>query len=124
VFPGGGDQPDLSALINAAQQMQEQLARAQQELAEARIEGSAGSGAVVATVTGAGELVGLTIDPSVIDPAEADLLADLVIAAVRDASRAAQDAAANTLGPIAAGLPGGGLPGLPGGMPGLPGMQG
>jgi nucleoid-associated protein EbfC len=124
VFPGGGDQPDLSALINAAQQMQEQLARAQQELAEARIEGSAGSGAVVATVTGAGELVGLRIDPSVIDPAEADLLADLVIAAVRDASRAAQDAAANTLGPIAAGLPGGGLPGLPGGMPGLPGMQG
>jgi DNA-binding YbaB/EbfC family protein len=124
VFPGGGDQPDLSALINAAQQMQEQLARAQQELAEARIEGSAGSGAVVATVTGAGELVGLTIDPSVIDPAEADLLADLVIAAVRDASRAAQDAAASTLGPIATGLPGGGLPGLPGGLPGLPGMQG
>jgi DNA-binding protein YbaB len=68
---------------------------------------------VRATVTGAGEVVGLQIDPSAIDPTDAEGLADLVLAAIRDGSRAAQDLQSQAMGPLAQGLGGGGL-GLPG----------
>lgn len=120
MFPGG-DQPDLSGLLAQAQQMQEQLIRAQQEMANARVEGSAAGGKVTATVTGTGELVGLTISPDVVDPAETEELADLVLAAVRDASAKAQQQAQQALGPLAGGLD---LPGMPGSGPGHPGLGG
>jgi DNA-binding YbaB/EbfC family protein len=111
----------MSALMAQAQQMQQALLAAQDELARAEVSGSAGGGLVTATVTGAGELTGLTIDPSAIDPGDAEGLADLVLAAVRDANRAAADLQKDKLGPLAGGL--GALGGgLGGGMPGLPGM--
>jgi DNA-binding YbaB/EbfC family protein len=99
---------DMSGLLAQAQAMQQQFLETQQELAEARIEGSAGGGLVTATITGAGELVGLVIKPEAVDPEDTDTLADLVIAAVRDASGKSQALAASKLGPLAGGL--GGLP--------------
>ncbi|WP_326598233.1 YbaB/EbfC family nucleoid-associated protein [Streptomyces sp. NBC_01803] len=112
MFPGGG--VDMQQLLQQAQKMQQDLAAAQQELAETPVEGSAGGGLVKATVTGAGELTGLVIDPNAVDPEDTETLADLVIAAVRDANHAAQELAKVKLGPLAEGLGGGGgLPGLP-----------
>ncbi len=105
--------------------MQEQLVSAQQELAETQVTGTAGGGLVAATMNGDGELTALTIDPKAIDaddPADtAETIADLVVAAIRDARRAAEQLAAEKMGPLAAGLGGGG--GIPG-MPGLPGLPG
>ncbi|MBF9070737.1 YbaB/EbfC family nucleoid-associated protein [Streptacidiphilus fuscans] len=112
MFPGGG-QPDMQALLQQAQQMQQQLARAQADLAAAVFDGSAGGGLVKASVSGAGELKALVIDPKAVDPEDTETLSDLVLAAVRDATAAAQRAAAEKLGPLAQGLGGGGIPGLP-----------
>ncbi|NGO73627.1 YbaB/EbfC family nucleoid-associated protein [Streptomyces boncukensis] len=112
MIPGGG-QPDMQQLLQQAQKMQQDLAAAQQELAQTPVEGSAGGGLVKATVTGAGELQGLVIDPKAVDPEDTETLADLVVAAVRDANAAAQELQQQKLGPLAQGLGGGGLPGLP-----------
>ena len=102
---------DMSGLLAQAQAMQEQFLNAQEELAEIEVEGSAGGDLVIATVTGAGELVGLEIKPEAVDPSDTETLADLIVAAVRDATNKAQAAAASKLGPLAGGLGmGGGLP--------------
>ncbi|MFL6046341.1 MAG: YbaB/EbfC family nucleoid-associated protein [Propionibacteriaceae bacterium] len=101
----------MSGLLAQAQAMQEQFLNAQQELAEMQIEGSAGGDLVTATVTGSGELVGLVIKPEAVDPSDTETLADLIVAAVRDATNKAQAVAASKLGPLAGGLGmGGGLP--------------
>lgn len=100
---------DMSGFLAQAQAMQQQLLTAQQELAEAQVEGSAGGDMVTATVTGSGELLGLVIKPEAVDPEDTETLADLVVAAVRDANGKAQALAAAKLGPLAGGL-GGGLP--------------
>jgi DNA-binding YbaB/EbfC family protein len=98
--------------------MQQQLMAAQEELADARVDGTAGGGLVTATVTGSGELVALTIDPKAVDPDDVETLADLVLAAVRDATNNAAELQAATMGPLTQGL--GGLGGLGGsGLPGL-----
>lgn len=117
MFPGDG-QPDLSGLMAQAQQMQQQLMAAQDELARTQVTGTAGGGLVTVTVTGAGEIVGLTIEPAAIDPGDPEGLADLVLAAIRDGSRAATELQQQAMGPFAQGL--GGLGGL-GGALGLPG---
>ena len=102
---------DMSGLLAQAQAMQEQLIKAQQDLAEMEIEGSAGGSLVTATVTGSGELVGLVIKPEAVDPSDTETLADLIVAAIRDATNQAQAVAASKLGPLAGGLGmGGGLP--------------
>src|SRR6516164_3681255 len=123
--PGGFD---MQQIFQAAQQMQAQLMNAQQALADSEVTGTAGGGAVKAVVSGAGELLDLTIDPSVIDPADpaetAATVADLVLAAIRDASRAASDLQERQLGALGDGVPGLDLSslGLPGsGAPGVPG---
>src|SRR4051794_31340433 len=108
----------MQQLMKQAQKMQQQLLAAQEELAAAEVTGSAGGGLVTAVVNGSGELRGLTIDPSVVDADDVETLQDLVVAAVRDANRAAQELAAEKMGPVAGG--GGGLGGL-GGL-GLPGV--
>jgi nucleoid-associated protein EbfC len=127
---------DMNQILQAAQQMQAHLQSAQQTLADAEVTGTAGGGLVVAKVSGQGELLDLTIDPKVIDASDpvetADTIADLVLAAVRDAASAVlalqqrQLGFADVLGGVdlsGLGLPGG-VPGaVPGGMPGggLPG---
>ncbi len=108
--PGGP--PNMQQLMKQAQKMQQQMLAAQEELANAQVEGSAGGGMVKATVNGAGDLQSLTIDPSIVDPEDVETLTDLVVAAVRDASRAAQELAAEKMGPLAQGLGGMGLPGM------------
>lgn len=110
MIPGGG-QPNMQQLLQQAQKMQQDLAAAQQELADTDVEGSAGGGLVKATVSGSGELKGLVIDPKAVDPEDTETLADLVLAAVRDANAAAQELQQQKLGPLAQGL--GGMPGLP-----------
>lgn len=106
----------MSALMAQAQQMQQQLMAAQEELAHREVTGTAGGGLVTATVTGAGEVTGLVIDPSAIDPTDAEGLADLVVAAIRDAHRAVRELQQQAMGPLAQGLggPAGGGLGLPG----------
>lgn len=89
MFPEG---MDMNALLEQAQAMQAQLAQTQQELAAAEFTGSAGGDLVVATVSGTGELKGLVIKPAAVDPEDTETLADLVVAAIRDAN--AQAAAA------------------------------
>jgi DNA-binding YbaB/EbfC family protein len=115
---------DLQQLLAAAQQMQDHLMSAQQELADAEVEGTSGGGLVKVRVNGQGELVDLTISPAAIDPADpadtAQTVADLVLAAVRNAYRAVGDLQQEKMGPLAAGL---GQPGMPE-IPGLPGLFG
>jgi nucleoid-associated protein EbfC len=115
---------DLQQLLAAAQQMQDHLMSAQQELADAEVEGTSGGGLVKARVNGQGELVDLTISPAAIDPADpadtAQTVADLVLAAVRNAYDAVGDLQQEKMGPLAAGL---GQPGTPE-IPGLPGLFG
>lgn len=98
MFPDG--MPDLQALLEQASQMQQRIIDAQAELADARITGSAGGGLVTATVSGAGELVSLDISPEVCDPDDTETLADLVVAAIRDASAAAEHRAGAELGDL------------------------
>lgn len=98
-------------MLRQAQKMQAQLVAAQEELGQRRVDGTAGGGMVTATVTGSGELVGLVIDPRAVDPEDTETLADLVLAAVSDATRSAGELQQQAMGPLAAGL-GGALPGL------------
>lgn len=117
---GSGGQPSMQQLLKQAQQMQQQLLAAQEKLAATEVTGTAGGGLVTATMTGGGELISLRIAPEVVDPDDVETLADLVVAAVRDASRSAT-ALAEQMGPLAAGDLGdlGGLAGLGGlGPPG------
>jgi DNA-binding YbaB/EbfC family protein len=114
---------DMQQLFAAAQQMQEQLMSAQQALADAEVTGTAGGGLVKATVNGQGELMDLSIAAGAVDtddPEEtARTIADLVLAAVRDAYRSAEDLQQQQMGPFAAAMQGGGMPGglnLPGGL--------
>lgn len=114
--PGG--ELNIQQVLQQAQRMQEQLMSAQQELADTEVTGSSGGGLVTATVNGTGEIVGLVIDPKAIDTDDpqdtAETVADLVLAAIRDAGRAAQELQQEKMGPLAEGLGGGGVPGLPG----------
>ena len=116
-------QMDMQQLFAAAQQMQEQLMNAQQALADAEVTGTAGGGLVKATVNGQGELMDLTISATAVDPSDpeetARTIADLVLAAVRDAYRSAEDLQEQQMGPFAAAMQGGGMPGglnLPSGL--------
>jgi DNA-binding YbaB/EbfC family protein len=97
---------DMQRLLEAAQQMQQQLVTAQQALADSEVTGVSGGGLVTARVNGQGELLGLTISPDAIDvsdPAEtAETVADLVVAAIRAAADAAQQLQAERMGPFAA----------------------
>lgn len=108
--PGG--QPNMQQLMKQAQKMQAQMEAAQEQLAQTELTGTAGGGLVTATLTGAGEVLSIKIDPKAVDPDDVESLEDLVIAAIRDASRAAQELAATTMGPLAGGAGGLGLPGL------------
>ncbi|MEU0985849.1 YbaB/EbfC family nucleoid-associated protein [Streptomyces sp. NPDC005953] len=110
MIPGGG-QPNMQQILQQAQKMQQDLARAEEELAQAEVDGQAGGGLVKATVNGSGELRALVIDPKAVDPEDTETLADLVIAAVQAANDNAQTLRQQKLGPLTQGL--GGMPGLP-----------
>jgi DNA-binding YbaB/EbfC family protein len=99
----------LGNLAKMAQQMQAEMARIETELAGMRLEGTAGGGAVKATVTGKQELVSVTIDPDVVDPKDVEMLQDLVTAAVNDALRASLETAQKKMAAVTGGMR---IPGL------------
>ena len=103
---------DMNKMLQQVQQMQEQMEKAQEELANETVEASAGGGMVTVKATGALEITEIKIDPKAIDPDDPDMLADMVLAAVNEALRSAQNLMESKLGPAMGGLGGLGLPGL------------
>ena len=81
---------DMNKMLQEAQRMQDELAKAQEEAAGEIVEASAGGGMVTVKANGAGEVVEIRIDPRAIDPSDPELLADLILAAVNEALRSAQ----------------------------------
>ena len=106
--PGGFD---MNALMKQAQQMQADMLAAQEKLKDEVVEASAGGGMVKVKVGGDLTLREIAIDPEAIDPEEADLLAEMIQAAVNEGLRAAQELASSKMGGITGGM-GGGLPGM------------
>jgi hypothetical protein len=103
----------MNNLLQQAAQMQEQMQKAQEELATETVEATAGGGMVRVTATGAGDIREIKIDPKAIDPDDPELLEDMVLAAVNEALRSAKSLAEAKLGGLAGGALGGlGLPGL------------
>ncbi len=102
----------MNALMKQAQQMQTEMAQAQEQLKDEVVEASAGGGMVKVKMGGDLTLREITIDPDAIDPEEAELLAEMVQAAINEGLRAAQELAASKMGGITGGLGGMGLPGM------------
>lgn len=107
----GGAMPDMSALLEQAQRMQEQLVAAKDELARETVSGSAASGLISATVTGTGDLVSLDIKAEAVGDVTAEsleTLGDMIVAAIRDANEQASALAVERMGPLAGGFGGSG----------------
>jgi nucleoid-associated protein EbfC len=103
---------DMNKMLQQVQQMQEEMAKAQDELAKEVVEASVGGGMVKVKASGAGEIIEITIAPDVIDPDDPEGLADLVLAGVNQALKNAQDLMQSKLGGAMGDLKGLGLPGL------------
>jgi DNA-binding YbaB/EbfC family protein len=106
---------NIGQIAKMAQQMQAQMAQAQQELAETTLDATAGGGAVRIVITGAQEVRSVEIDASAVDPDEVEMLQDLVMTAVNEAITRSKELERERMGKIAGGM------GIPG-MPGLPGI--
>ena len=98
------------AFMRQAQQLQAKLEKAQQELEKATVEATSGGGAVTVVITGQQRVESVKISPEVVDPAEVEMLEDLVLTAMNEALRKSQELAASRLGKITGGLK---IPGLP-----------
>lgn len=111
----------MSQLLAQAQQMQQKLLEAQQQLANSEVHGEAGGGLVKVTVKGSGEVVGVQIDPKVVDPADIETLQDLIVGAMADASSQVTKMAQERLGALAGamGAPPAKPPAPPTQLPGL-----
>ena len=99
----------MANLQKMAQQMQQEMLRIQGELETLTVDGSAGGGVVRAVVTGKQELVSVTIDPAAVDPADVEMLQDLIVAAVNDALRTSHQVAEEKMAAVTGGLR---LPGM------------
>jgi DNA-binding YbaB/EbfC family protein len=108
-MPGGFD---VNALMKQAQQMQSEMLKAQEGLKDEVVEASAGGGMVKVKMGGDLTLREISIDPDAIDPEEAELLSEMVQAAVNEGLRAAQELASSKMGGITGGMGGMGLPGM------------
>ena len=106
---------NIGQIAKMAQQMQTQMAQAQDELRETTLEATAGGGAVRIVITGAQEVRSVEIDPGAVDPDEVEMLQDLVLSAMNEAIGRSKELERERMGRIAGGM------GIPG-MPGLPGM--
>jgi len=100
---------NMGNLQRMQQQLMQEMTRIQSELETATVEGSAGGGVVKATVTGKQDVVSVEIDPSAVDPADVEMLQDLVVAAVNDAIRASRQLAESKMAGLTGGLK---IPGL------------
>lgn len=105
-------QPNMNQMLRQVQQMQAEMAKAQEQLKTEVVEATAGGGMVSVKVTGDLEIQEIKIDPEAVDPEDVDLLQDMVLAAVNEAIRSAQELAANRMGGLTGGLGDLGLPGL------------
>jgi DNA-binding YbaB/EbfC family protein len=103
---------DMNRMLQQVQQVQAEMAKAQEELAQETVEASAGGGTVMVKANGAGEIIEIKIAKEAIDPDDPELLADMVQAAVNEALRSAQHLMESKLGGAMGGLHGLGLPGL------------
>lgn len=102
---GGG----MGNLLKQAQKVQQQVMKMQEELANREISAQAGGGMVEATVNGRGEILRLRLEPEVVDPNDAEMLADLIVAAVGEAQRRAQQMMQEEMGKVTGGM---NLPGM------------
>ena len=109
-------QPDFGAILKQAQQMQAEMLKAQEDLKNEVVEATVGGGMVAVKMTGDMELKEIRIDPEAVDPEDVEMLQDMVLAAVNEAIRSAQELASSKMNQAA-----GGLGGLGGGL-GLPGL--
>lgn len=107
--PAGGGQPNMQQMLAQVQQMQDDMLAAQEQLAEEEVEGTAGGGMVSVVVNGRQEVLRVTIDPEAVDPDDVEMLQDLIMAAIADASERASELQAQSLGAITGGLK---IPGL------------
>jgi hypothetical protein len=105
-------QPNMQQLLKQAQKMQQDMIAAQEALKHEVVEASAGGGMVTVEVTGDLAVKSIKVDPQAVDPEDVELLQDMVLAAVNEGLRAAQELAASKLGGLAGGLGGLGLPGM------------
>ncbi len=100
---------DMRQLMEQAQQMQQQMMAAQETIAARTYEGTAGGGVVRAVVKGTGEVVSVTFEPSVLDPADPEMAGDLVVAALNQAFAAMSADAEGSMGGVAGGMDLGGM---------------
>ena len=96
---------DIGGILKKAQKMQQDMARMQEELAGKEVEFSAGGGMVTARMNGRQELLALKIEKQVVDPADTEMLEDLVVAAVNGARQRAEELAQSEMSKLTAGLP-------------------
>ncbi len=96
---------NLGQMMQKVQEMQSRMGEMQQRLADMEVTGQAGGGMITATLNGKGELRGMKIDPSLINPTEKEMLEDLIVAAVNDAKNKVDTAAQAEMGKITGGLP-------------------
>ncbi len=82
----GGGQPNMQALMRQAQKMQEEALKAQQEVEESEVEGVAQNGLVKITMNGANEVKAVSINPEIVDPEDVEMLEDLIMVALNDAT--------------------------------------
>ena len=114
-------QPNMNQMLKQVQKMQADMVKAQEDLANETIEASAGGGMVTVTITGDLVVKDITIDPDAVDPEDVDMLQDMVLAAVNEAIRQAQEHAAKKMGGLTGGMDLGAM-GLPPGL-GLSGVR-
>jgi nucleoid-associated protein EbfC len=105
-------QPNLNKMMKQVQEMQAEMMKAQEQLKDEIVEASAGGGMVTVKITGDLVLKEIKIDPEAVDPEDVELLQDMVLAAVNEAIRSAQELANRKLGALTGGLGGLGLPGM------------
>jgi len=104
---------DLNKLMQQAQQMQSGLQKTQEELAQKEVEGTSASGKVKATVTCAGDVTKLELDPTIVDPEDTTFLQDLILEAIKNAQAEGKKINQEEMGKLTGGLGGGGgIPGL------------
>ena len=111
-FGGGGGGNNMANMMKQAQKMQAEMAKVQEELAEKVVDATVGGGAVSVSVNGKKEVLSISIKPEVVDPDDVEMLQDLILAAVNEALRKADEMADGEMGKITGGLGGGGLGGL------------
>jgi DNA-binding YbaB/EbfC family protein len=116
-MPKQPQMPNMQQMLQQVQKMQQEMETAQEELKNEVVEASAGGGMVTVRVGGDLEVRSVTIDPSAVDPEDVEILSDMVLAAINEGLRMAQELAAKKLGGATGGMDLGGLGGL--GLPGL-----